>query len=153
MVVEDMLDYQLYLVYRDCGYVTERMCKMRFGVTRRRWRILATLSEAEGISVGGLAKRADLDIAQTSRTIGALAREGYVKRLANRANARLAHVVLTDKGRDLCASMFAGYRKVNQQLLRALDESQVRQLTTIITILRNTAGQLLTGDSPNISNA
>ena len=68
--IEDMLDYQLYLLYRDCGHVLERLCQVEFGVSRRRWRILAILSAAEGITVSDLSKRAELDIAQTSRAIG-----------------------------------------------------------------------------------
>src|SRR5271156_2125770 len=103
--IEDMLDYQLYLLYRDCGNVIERLCQIEFGVSRRRWRILATLSAAEGITVSDLSKRADLDIAQTSRAIGTLAREGYLKRLANPRNARFSQIVLTEKGRNLYQSM------------------------------------------------
>jgi DNA-binding MarR family transcriptional regulator len=140
--IEDMLDYQLYLLYRDCGYVTERLCQAEFGVSRRRWRILATLSTEEGITVSDLSKRAELDIAQTSRAIGTLAREGYLKRLANRKNARFSHVILTEKGRSLYHSMFARFCQVNKQFLRDLSEDQVQHLCTAISILRNTATQL-----------
>jgi DNA-binding MarR family transcriptional regulator len=140
--IQDMLDYQLYLVYRDCGYVIERVCQREFGVNRRRWRILAALSAADGINVSDLSKRADLDIAQTSRAIGRLAREGYLKRLANRENARFARIVLTDKGRNLYSSMFARFCEVNQQLLRALDDDQVQHLLTVFSILRTTANQI-----------
>ena len=140
--IEDMLDYQLYLLYRDCGYVIERLCQAEFGVSRRRWRILATLSTAEGITVSDLSKRAELDIAQTSRAIGTLAREGYLKRLANRKNARFSQVILTEKGRSLYHSMFARFCQVNKQLLRDLSEDQVQHLCTAISILRNTATQL-----------
>jgi DNA-binding IclR family transcriptional regulator len=41
-----------------------------------------SMSGAEGITVSDLAQRAELDIAQTSRAIGTLAREGYLKRVA-----------------------------------------------------------------------
>jgi DNA-binding MarR family transcriptional regulator len=140
--IEDMLDYQLYLLYRDCGYVIERLCQLEFGVSRRRWRILATLSVAEGITVSDLSKRADLDIAQTSRAIGTLAREGYLKRLANRTNARFSQVILTEKGRNLYRSMFARFCEINKQLLRDLSEDQVQHLCSAISILRNTATQL-----------
>jgi DNA-binding MarR family transcriptional regulator len=144
--IEDMLDYQLYLLYRDCGYVTERLCQVEFGVSRRRWRILGTLSAAEGITVSDLSKRAELDIAQTSRAIGTLAREGYLKRLSNRKNARFSQVILTDKGRNLYHSMFARFCQVNKELLRDLSEDQVQHLCTAISILRNTATQL---NAPN----
>ena len=140
--IDDMLDYQLYLLYRDCGYVTERLCQAEFGVSRRRWRILATLSAAEGITVSDLSRRADLDIAQTSRAIGTLSREGYLKRLANPKNARFSQVILTEKGRNLYQSMFARFRQVNQQLLRDMSEDQVQHLCSAISILRNTATQL-----------
>src|SRR5580658_6862982 len=126
--IEDLLDYQLYLLYRDCGYVTERWCQVEFGVSRRRWRILATLSAAEGITVSDLAQRAELDIAQTSRAIGTLAREGYLKRLANQTNARFAQVILTEKGRNLYRAMFARFCQVNKQLLGELSEDQVQCL-------------------------
>jgi DNA-binding MarR family transcriptional regulator len=145
--IHDMLDYQLYLVYRDCGYVIERVCRLEFGVSRRRWRILAALSTADGATLGDLSKRADLDIAQTSRAIGGLAREGYLRRLANRENARFARIVLTEKGRNLYSSMFARLRQVNQQLLRPLDDDQVEHLLTIISILRTTAKQMYASKS------
>ena len=154
--IEDMLDYQLYLLYRDCGYVIERLCQLEFGMSRRRWRILATLSAAEGITVSDLSKRAELDIAQTSRAIGTLAREGYLKRLANRENARFAQVVLTEKGRNLYHSMFARFCQINKQLLRDLSEDQVQHLYSVISILRNTAAQLNASSSvgtPLNSNA
>ena len=140
--IEDFLDYQLYLVYRDCGYVMERLCQHEFAVSRRRWRILATLSAAEGITVSDLSKRAELDIAQTSRAIGTLAREGYLKRLANPNNARFSQVILTEKGRNLYRSMFARFRQVNEQLLGELSEDQVQCLGAVIATLRNTAKQL-----------
>jgi DNA-binding MarR family transcriptional regulator len=140
--IEDMLDYQLYLLYRDCGYVIERLCQVEFGVSRRRWRILATLSAAEGITVSDLSKRAELDIAQTSRAIGTLAREGYLKRLSNQKNARFSQIILTDKGRNLYRSMFARLRQVNKQFLRDFSEDQIQYLCTAIVILRNTATQL-----------
>jgi len=140
--IQDMLDYQLYLLYRDCGYVIERLCKVEFGASRRRWRILATLSAAEGITVSDLSKRAELDIAQTSRAIGTLVRQGYLKRLANPKNARYSEVILTEKGRNLYHSMFARLCQVNMALLRDLSEDQVQHLRTSISILRNTAAQL-----------
>jgi hypothetical protein len=81
--LEDMLDYQLYLLYRDCGYVLDRLCQVEFGVSRRRWRVLAILASAEGITVSALSKRGARGIPQApgqseERAIcaGCLDREG-----------------------------------------------------------------------------
>ena len=88
----------------DAAALDHSRTAVEFGVNRRRWRILATLSAAEGITVSNLSRRAELDIAQTSRAIGTLAREGYLKRLANPKNARFSQVILTEKGRNLTVS-------------------------------------------------
>jgi DNA-binding MarR family transcriptional regulator len=137
-----MTPHNPYQLYRDCGYVMERLCQVEFGLSRRQWRILATLSAAEGITVSDLSKHADLDIAQTSRAMGTLGRKGYLKRLANPNNARFAQVILTEKGRNLYHSMFARFRQVNKQLLRDMSEDQIQHLCTLISILRNTATEL-----------
>ncbi|MCY1539677.1 homoprotocatechuate degradation operon regulator, HpaR [compost metagenome] len=135
----DMLDYRLYLVYRDCGYVTEKLCKQEFGINRRRWRIIASLIETEGSTVSQLAEHAELDMAQTSRTIGTLMREGYLRRLSNPDNARFAKVILTDKGRELYHELFQKYSEANQSLLQALTPQEMEQLDTLISKLRNNA--------------
>ncbi|MEW5506889.1 MarR family winged helix-turn-helix transcriptional regulator [Pseudomonas antarctica] len=132
----DMLDYRLYLVYRDCGHVTETLCKKEFGINRRRWRIIASLTESEGSTVSQLAQHAELDMAQTSRTIGTLMREGYLRRLSNPDNARFAKVVLTDKGRDLYKSLFERYSDANQKLLGVLSPEEMTQLDGLINKLR-----------------
>jgi DNA-binding MarR family transcriptional regulator len=150
--IEDMLDYQLYLLYRDCGHVIDRLCQIEFGVSRRRWRILATLAAEDGITVSDLSRRAELDIAQTSRAIGTLAREGYLKRLANPKNARFSQVLLTEKGRALYQSMFTRFCQVNKQLLRDMSEDQVQHLCSAISILRNTASQLNASSSMDTPN-
>ena len=92
--------------------------------------------------MSALSRRAELDMAQTSRTIGTLAREGYLRRQANPKNARFAQVVLTEKGRSLYRSMLARFSEVNQLLLRNLTADQVQHLSAAISILRNTATQL-----------
>ena len=137
--LEDMMDYRLYLLYRDCGYLTERLCKEEFGINRRRWRIIATLIDSEGSTVSHLAEKAELDIAQTSRTIGTMMREGYLKRLSNPENARYAHVILTDKGRAIYQSMFERYKKANQAILSPLSEEEIEQLDTLIRKIRGVA--------------
>lgn len=136
------LDYQLYALYKDCAQVTERLCKQEFGINRRRWLIIATLTESEGTTVSHLAQKAELDIAQTSRAIGTLMREGYLRRLCNPENARYARVVLTDKGRELHSSLHERYKMANESLLNTLSSAEVQQLSSLIEKLRRNASAL-----------
>lgn len=138
-VLAEMLDYRLYLVYRDCGYVTEGICRREFGISRRRLRIIFTLIDAEGVTVSELAKRADLDIAQTSRTIGTMVREGFLRRRSNPQNARFAQIWLTEKGRELYRDILGRYRQANNRLLDVLNDEEVIQLDRMIDKLRRHA--------------
>lgn len=141
--LSDMLDYRLYLVYRDCGYVTEHLLRTKFGINRRRWRIIAIVQELEGATLSEIAERAELDTAQASRTIGTMVREGYLKRLSHPDNARFAKVIFTDKGRDLYPSILAEYRETNISLLKSLSYDETVQLDTILEKLRVRAHELL----------
>ncbi len=141
--LSDMLDYRLYLTYRDCGHVTERLLRTEFGINRRRWRIIATVYELEGATLSEIAERAELDKAQASRTVGTMSREGYLKRLSNPDNARFSKIVFTEKGRDLYDAILARYREANISLVDCLTFEEAIQLDAILLKLRNGAGRLI----------
>jgi len=132
-----LLDYQLYLLYRDCSSIMERLMQTQFGITRRRWRIIAALHESsEGATLNEIAQRADLSKDQASRTVGTMCREGYLKRLSNPDNARYAKIVFTDKSRTLYDAILKEYRAANRQLLQALTLAEIETLDTVIIKLR-----------------
>jgi len=141
--LDSLLDYQLYLLFRDCSAVMERLMQTRFGINRRRWRIIAALYESsEGASLNELAQRAELSKDQASRTVGTMCREGYLKRLSNPDNARYAKIVFTDKSRTLYAAILKEYRAANQQLLQALTPAEIETLDAVIIKLRQRAQAL-----------
>ncbi len=139
----DMLDYRLYLVYRDCGYWMTRLLQTKFGLTRRRWRILATVYELEGATLSEIAEGAELDRAQASRSVGTMVREGYLKRLSHPDNARYAKVIFTEKGRALYQDILCHYQGGNRRLLEALTEDEIETLDTVIDKLRDHAQKLI----------
>jgi DNA-binding MarR family transcriptional regulator len=133
--LDQFLDFRLFIAYRDCCTVTEGTCRKEFGVGGRLWRILATVGENDGATVNGIATSAQLDLAQTSRALGQLARKGYVKRLSNPENARFAEVRLTSSGATLYQAMFARYREMNLALLSVLSKEMIAQLDQIFIAL------------------
>lgn len=140
--LRDMLDYRLYLVYRECGCHFERMLNSEFGLNRRRWRLIATVHELEGGTLTEIAERAELDRAQASRTVGTMSREGYLRRLSNPDNARFAKIVFTDKGRELYDKILARYREANIALVDSLTVGEIRELDRLLDKLRAAASQM-----------
>lgn len=143
--LSDMLDYRLYLTYRDCGYVTEHLLQTAFGINRRRWRILATVHELEGATLSEIAQRAEMDKAQTSRTVGTMVRERYLKRLSHPENARFAKIVFTDKGRELHDAILERYREANLALVASLTHEEIVQLDALLEKLRAQSHSLRQG--------
>lgn len=139
----EMLDYRLYLTYRDCGYFTERLLRTEFGINRRRWRIIAIVHQFEGATLSDIAEGAELDKAQASRTVGTMVREGYLKRLSNPDNARFAKIIFTDKGRELYDAILARYREANQSLVASLSYDEIAMLDGVLEKLRQHAARLM----------
>ena len=134
--LKDMLDYRLYLVYREFGSHHERMLNEEFGINRRRWRLIATVRDLEGGTLSDIAEHAELDKAQASRTVGMMVREGLLKRLSNPENARFAKIVFTDKGRELYDQIFGRYREMNLALVAGLAPEEIHQMDKLIDKLR-----------------
>jgi len=144
-----LLDYQLYLLYRDCSSIMERLMQTQFGITRRRWRIIAALHESsEGATLNEIAQRAELSKDQASHTVGTMCREGYLKRLSNPDNARYAKIVFTDKSRTLYDAILKEYRAANRQLLQALTLAEIETLDTVIIKLRQRVRDLRQAQQP-----
>jgi DNA-binding MarR family transcriptional regulator len=137
--VRDLFDYRIFLTYQNCVGLTEEVCRKQFGIGGRKWRILSNIAEIEGATVGEISIRAELDLTQTSRAIGLLVREGFVKRLSNPENGRFSKVVLSSTGRDLYQAMFAKYREINNKILEVLNPEMLDQLDKILVLLNHQA--------------
>lgn len=95
--------FQLYLAWSSANPMFVRLSEGRFHITRREWRILATLGHFERLNVSDLAQEVQLDLVRTSRAVTRLVEKGLLSKIKSSANARLVWVNLEPKGR-LCLS-------------------------------------------------
>ena len=151
--LHDLLDYQLFLGYRNCGAYTEARCREELGVGGRHWRILATVAEHAGATLRDIAQEAELDMAQTSRAVGQLVRKGLVRRQANPANSRLAHIQLTEQGVETHRAMLRRFAELNAEILAALDPAQIRELAAMLDTLNERAKSLIEARAPGAHRA
>lgn len=138
----DLLLYRLYRIHATAGPLVVRLADRAFGLTRREWRVLSCLAEAEGLASSQLAGRAMLDRARTSRTLTRLVDKGLVRRVPKPSDRREVHLFLTDAGRAVHAAMFPQVAAVQAALLDGLDAAQRRQLDELLTRLQDRADQL-----------
>jgi DNA-binding MarR family transcriptional regulator len=106
------------------------------GINLTRWRILAVLAMGEGITIIEIIDRAMLQQSALSRALVNMEKEGYVRRVPSRKDARYVQVFLTDAGRSLFKTLDVVVRRRQRRLLqgfspreRAAAFALIRRLT------------------------
>lgn len=140
--VGDLINFRLQRCFAMSGAPVVRLLEGRYGITRREWRLLATLAEHAHLSPSELAEMALLDRARTSRAIGLLVEKGLLRRQVHAADTRRAQLTLTDEGRQLHAEIFPAVAAINSQMLDVLDEPTLQTLADAIAALTKRAEQL-----------
>ncbi|AOK29473.1 MULTISPECIES: MarR family winged helix-turn-helix transcriptional regulator [Burkholderia] len=96
----------------------------RLGISLPEARAIASVGAFGPCSVMELARRANLDKSQASRTAETLIGRGLVKRGASDADARVVLIALTPAGAALNRKITALARKWNDGLLDCLNDSE-----------------------------
>lgn len=134
--------FQLYLAWSSANPMFVRLSEGRFSITRREWRILATLSHFERLNASDLAQEIQLDLVRTSRTVTRLVEKGLVSRVKNCSNARSVWVRLEPAGQSIYEKMKPLVQELNELLVQDLDEQELAQLTAILQKITRRAQQL-----------
>ena len=140
--ITDFLLYRLHRVLATGGALVTRMCEVDFGVTRREWRVLATLAVHGPLSSAGLAELTRLDRPTTSKAVTSLVMKSLVKRTSRRGDARFSHLALTESGIELYQRMFPSVRAVSSELLSPLRPEEVALLDTMLVRVQEHAEQV-----------
>lgn len=139
---DDLLLYRLYRIHATARPLVVRMCERDYGITRREWRVLSCLAQAEGVLSSELAERAMLDRARTSRALTSLADKRLVRREPKPSNRREVHVHLTDEGRRLYAEVFPRIAAIQRELLAPFSAAERQLLDGLLTRLQGRAQEL-----------
>jgi DNA-binding MarR family transcriptional regulator len=134
--LDDLLLYRLSRLLSVAGGMVIRLCEGRFGITRREWRLIATLASRGALGSSQLAEHAQLDRARTSKAVGSLVAKGLVSRTQPGGDRRHVLLRLTDEGAALYAELFPLVAAINAQLMSALDERAAAQLDASLSRLQ-----------------
>lgn len=106
--------------------------QQRYGFGMAEFRILLTLSLADGLNVGEVAQAADIDKAATSRSLRVLQERGYVAMQQTLTRGRAAIARLTREGDGLARDVRQVARQRNERLLSVLTPEERAQAETIV---------------------
>jgi MarR family transcriptional regulator, organic hydroperoxide resistance regulator len=124
------------LAYELDGDLVEKL--RRKGINVTRWRILAVLAMGEGITIKEIIEGAMMQQSALSRALMKMEKEGYVRRVSLRDDARYVQVFLTVKGRALFSSLNRVVRRRQRRLLKGFSrQEEARAFALVRRMSRN----------------
>lgn len=82
--------------------------------------LMLALSERDGMTAGELAAHVGVRPPTITKMVARLAAQGFVNRIPSQADGRLAHVHLTDAGRDAVSGIRGALAKSEKAVLKSL---------------------------------
>lgn len=140
--IDDLLLYRLARLLSVGSTSAIRLFEGQFSITRREWRVMASLWPDESLLSSELAEHAQLDRARTSRAISSLVAKGLIDRQAVPSDQRKATLTLTGKGHNLYESAFPVVAELNQRLTQGLSDDALKALDAAINHIQATADKL-----------
>lgn len=104
-----------------------------YGLDLRRFGILMTLLENEGLTQAEIGQKISMPGYATTRNIDVLEDSGLLRRDKHPSSRRSFSIYLTDKGKALAPSLFSIVKTVNDKALAQLDEKEVSQLELLLS--------------------
>jgi DNA-binding MarR family transcriptional regulator len=94
--------------------------------------IMLALDQEDGQTPGQLATRLGVRPPTITKTINRLQAQGFMEKRASVADARQAHIFLTDAGRETMRAIEKSVRKTEKQAFRGLDKKDQKVLSKLL---------------------
>ncbi|RUX73044.1 MarR family transcriptional regulator [Mesorhizobium sp. M7A.F.Ca.US.006.04.2.1] len=94
--------------------------------------IMLALDREDGQTPGNLAGRLGVRPPTITKTINRLQAQGFLEKRTSEADARQAHIFLTDTGRDIIHAIEKSVKKTEKQALKGLDKKDQKSLFKLL---------------------
>lgn len=141
----DLFLFRLNRLASLAGQPLIRLCEGRYGITRREWRLIVVLAQDGPLLSTELARRASIEPARTSRTITLLVEAGLATRVPRSNDRRFVEIHLTERAREIFASLYPTVLSMNDRLLLSLSEEDRSNLDRLFKLLEEAATTLTAG--------
>ncbi|MFN0162238.1 MAG: MarR family winged helix-turn-helix transcriptional regulator [Burkholderiales bacterium] len=132
--IDDYLSYLLalasYAVYRDFGREVKAA-----GLSSLEWRVLASLSDGTGSTVGELAREVLAKQPTLTKLVNRMEAADLVARGDDREDARRTRVAVTPAGRAKVAHLLAAAKRHEARILAPFSKAEVAALKKILRAL------------------
>lgn len=137
--LKELFSYRLNLLANLSTRIAVAKNEREHGLSMRDWRIVALLGAFAPMSLNQLAREANLDKSQASRSVAELIERGLVSRAVDEADGRGLKLGLTASGRAVYRRVFPQALARNELMLSALTTAERRALDSMLERLTHRA--------------
>ncbi|MFP1632056.1 MarR family winged helix-turn-helix transcriptional regulator [Zhengella sp. ZM62] len=94
--------------------------------------IMLALSAEEGLTPTQLAMRLGVKPPTITKTINRLQAQGFLAKTGSETDARIAHIALTDAGRDAIRAIEKSVKRTEKALVKGLDKKERKALLKLL---------------------
>jgi DNA-binding MarR family transcriptional regulator len=130
-------DYLPYLLAR-ASHLISRQFHERLrphGLPVAKWRVLATLSDGDGLTIGELARIVLFKQPTLTKTIDRMQVDGLVERRTSGGDRRKVQVFITPRGRQLVTALLAEAKAHEAQVTAAYSDQEMATLKRVLRTL------------------
>jgi DNA-binding MarR family transcriptional regulator len=99
-----------------------------FGVTIPEWRVMVHLNHNQSLTPSQLGAATSMDKARVSRALILMDKKALISRRIDEKDKRVAHICLTDSGKDLFMRIEPEVMQWNEQLAKEMPDQQHEEL-------------------------
>ncbi|KRC84518.1 HTH-type transcriptional regulator MhqR [compost metagenome] len=141
--LKELFSYRLNRLAYVSSRIAAGLNESRYGVGPREWRFIALLGATPDMSLNAVAREANIDKSQASRTVSELIERGLICRSADSQDGRGVSLALTQAGRALYEDMFPAAVQRNDAMLSVLSDAEREQMERMLDKLTEHALDML----------
>ncbi|PVH30654.1 MarR family winged helix-turn-helix transcriptional regulator [Pararhodobacter oceanensis] len=135
MFLNNYLPYRLNLLAEKTSQNTRDIYRKRHGLTRTQWRVLVNLAEVASLTASELCELVPAHKTKVSRALADLEARGWVKRSTDSSDRRIAHAVITAKGKRALATIQPEMIAATEALLAPLSAEERAKIDEGLAVL------------------
>lgn len=116
--------YRMSIAAQKLSEGWAREYRARFDISIPEWRVLAHLSQSNGVSVRDIEHRVAMEKSKVSRAAARLEEAGFIAKTTNDQDRRLVHLALTESGKTLMAQLLPIALAYDRALTEALGDTK-----------------------------
>ncbi len=142
LILENFMPYRLVRLSSTVSTTIARAYDKEFKLSIPEWRVIAILGRSPGLSAVEVAEQTFLDKVAVSRAVTKLIKNGRIDRQFADADRRRSILNLSEKGRKVHDGVAKLALKFEDDLIKGLDDAEVKQFNAVMDKLLEKAGNL-----------